>query len=298
MKSEKTALKKLKKGQKRFSINFKRIGQFISKPRKVFAEIETENSKKADWKTPILVVAVIILLAGLLSVSNSSSSTSSRSGENSSTGNLNFNGGGMTGGNGPGGMGPMGMQMQATSEDDEESNVTDEQTNGNSSTFITSLLSALGNTIGFILTWLCLGSLVNLFSISLGGQGNTKMASVFTAWACIPFGIRAIMQIIYVLATGASINAVGLSGFITTTETNILIFAQKILAQIDIYLIWLAILLTSGIYILTKLDNKKSIIIAFSSILIVISIIGLFGLGFEKLASIEVNSSLLNNLIR
>jgi hypothetical protein len=106
------------------------------------------------------------------------------------------------------------------------------------------------------------------------------------------------MQIIYVLATGASINAVGLSGFITTTETNILIFAQKILAQIDIYLIWLAILLTSGIYILTKLDNKKSIIIAFSSILIVISIIGLFGLGFEKLASIEVNSSLLNNLIR
>lgn len=297
---KKTSLKELKNNQHTFSINFKRIGQVITKPRSIFSEIEQENSKKADWKSPIVVVTVIVLIASLLSVTGSTSSSSSGSTTSNSTSSTN--GGGMPGGGGMGGgmggMGGMGGGQSQSNSDEEETAETNSTESESSSTLLTKILSALGNVAGFILTWLCLGSLVNLFSISFGGQGNTKMSLVFVAWACIPVGIRAIMQIMYVLATTTSINAVGLSGFISNAETSGAILLQKTLAQIDIYLVWQVVLLVLGTSVMTKLNRKKSIIIALSSIILVIFVKSLFGLGFEKLASIEINSGILNNLIR
>lgn len=298
MKSKTSFSDELKKDKpKSISINFKRIGLMVTQPRQVFTEIESENHK-ADWKSPIIVVGIIILLASLMSVtSSSSSSTSQTQTSNSSTsfGFSNISPGGMQGG------GPMGMggQSQSTTTDDTTS--TDEtaaSTTSSSSTLLSTVLSAVGALISFVLTWLLIGSLANLLSISFGGQGNTKLAIVFAAWTCIPIGIRSIMQMMYVVATSTSINAVGLSGFVPSASSSMAILLQKILAQIDIYNIWQAALLVVGISVMTKLDKKKSILIAVLSIVIVILIKSLVGLGFEKIASINVSSSLLNTLVR
>jgi hypothetical protein len=298
VKSKTSFSDELKKDKpKSISINFKRIGLMVTQPRQVFTEIESENHK-ADWKSPIIVVGIIILLASLMSVtSSSSSSTSQTQTSNSSTsfGFSNISPGGMQGG------GPMGMggQSQSTTTDDTTS--TDEtaaSTTSSSSTLLSTVLSAVGALISFVLTWLLIGSLANLLSISFGGQGNTKLAIVFAAWTCIPIGIRSIMQMMYVVATSTSINAVGLSGFVPSASSSMAILLQKILAQIDIYNIWQAALLVVGISVMTKLDKKKSILIAVLSIVIVILIKSLVGLGFEKIASINVSSSLLNTLVR
>lgn len=281
------------------SINFKRIGLMITQPRQVFTDLESENHK-ADWKSPIIVVGIIIIIASLMSVtSSSSSSTAQTQTSNSSTslGFSNMSPGGMQGG------GPMGMggQTQSTTTATDGSSSTNEtvtSTTSSSSTLLSKVLSALGALISFVLTWLLIGSLANLISISFGGQGNTKLATVFAAWTCVPIGIRSIMQMMYVVATGNSINAVGLSGFVSTTSTSMAILLEKILAQIDIYSIWQAVLLVIGIGVMTKLDKKKSILIAVISIVIVVLIKSLLGLGFEKIASINVSSSLLNTLVR
>jgi hypothetical protein len=283
------------KNEKKLSINFKRIGKIITQPRLVFTEIETEG-KKAEWMTPIIVVAVIVLLAGLLSVSPTSSS-SSPSRQSSTSAQSNFGPGGM-GGGGMGGGGPMGMQQTTitTNDDTSDDNTTQEDTS--SSTILTKLLSALGSVLSFLLSWLILGSMVNLLSISMGGQANTHMALIFAAWAAVPVGVRAVMQIVYSLAAGAAISAAGLSGFVVSTDSNGLVFLSKLLEQVDIYMIWQAILLVLAVGVMTKLNNKKPIIVAAASMAILILLKSFLGLGIEQISNLEINSSVLNNLVR
>ena len=283
------------KNENKLSINFKRIGKIIIQPRLVFSEIEQEG-KKAEWMTPMIVVAVIILFAGLLSVSSSTTGASASAGSSAAP-QSGFNPGGM--GSGMGGGGHMGMQQATTTTNNE--NTEDESTSqdsGNSSALLTKILSAFGNILSFALTWLILGSIVNLLSISMGGQANTHISLIFAAWASIPIGARAVMQIIYTLATGASINAVGLSGFISTADTNGAVFLKILLEQVDIYMIWQAALLAIGVGVMTKLNNKKPIIVAAASMIIIILLKSLLGLGIEQISNLEINSSVLNRLVR
>jgi hypothetical protein len=282
----------------KIKVDYKRITQIIFHPRAVFVELETEN-KKAEWMTPLIVVCAILLLSSLLSVT-SSTTASTTGAANSSSSASSFSTGGMGGmggmpGGGPGGMG---MQTTATTESNGTSEDAATASNDSSSTFLVKVLTMLGTIAGFLLTWLILGSLVNLFSITFGGQANTHMAMVFAAWSTIPIGVRGLMQLMYALATATSIKAVGLSGFISTTDTTWAIILEKLLAQIDIYLIWQVILLVIGISVMTKLNHRKPFLIALCSIVIILIIKSLLGLGLEKLSSLNVSSSMLNRLIR
>jgi len=292
---------KLKNGNsKKLSINIKRFGAMIIKPHQVFTEINDENHKFADWKSPIIIVSVIIILAGLLMVTNSASTSSSQSSSSSAGFSLDFSSlatGGMQGGS-PMGMGGPNQANNATSTDESTTTDTTGQTTSSSSTLLSRVLAALGGLVSFLLTWLLLGSLVNLLAISFGGQGNTKMAIVFSAWTCVPLGVRALMQILYLFATGSSINAVGLSGFITSTATTGAVFLQKLLSQIDIYLIWQTVLLVFGLNLITKLDTKKSILVTVITVVLVVLLKSLLGLGIDKLSNLSINSSVLSSMIR
>ena len=278
------------KHEKKLSINFKRIGKLITQPRLVFSEIEAEG-KKAEWMSPIIVVVAIILLAGLLSVSTVSN-TSSPAVQSANSTQSNFGPGGMGGG------GPMGMQQATIPANGATTDESAGQQDSSTSTILTKLLSALGSVLSFLLSWLILGSMVNLLSISMGGQANTHIALIFAAWAGIPVGVRAVMQIVYSLAAGTSISATGLSGFVTNTDSNGLVFLSKLLEQVDIYMIWQAVLLVIAVGVMTKLNNKKPIIVAAASMAILILLKSFLGLGIEQISNLEINSSVLNNLVR
>ncbi len=186
---------KLKNGNsKKLSINIKRFGAMITRPRQVFTEINDENHKLADWKSPIIIVGLIIIVAGLLMVTNTTSTSSSQASSSSSGFSLDFSSlatGGMQGG-GPMGMGgPNQTNNNAITIDESTATDTNGQATTSSSTLLSRVLSALGGLVSFLLTWLLLGSLINLLAISFGGQANTKMAIVFAAWTCVPLGVRA-----------------------------------------------------------------------------------------------------------
>jgi len=293
---------KLKNGNsKKLSINIKRFGAMITRPRQVFTEINDENHKLADWKSPIIIVGLIIIVAGLLMVTNTTSTSSSQASSSSSGFSLDFSSlatGGMQGG-GPMGMGgPNQTNNNAITIDESTATDTNGQATTSSSTLLSRVLSALGGLVSFLLTWLLLGSLINLLAISFGGQANTKMAIVFAAWTCVPLGVRALMQILYLFASGSSINAVGLSGFVPSTTTTGTVFLQKLLSQVDIYLIWQMVLLVFGLNLITKLDTKKSILVAVSTVVLVVLLKSLLGLGIDKLSNLSINSSILGSMIR
>ena len=202
-------------------------------------------------------------------------------------------------GGGPMGMGgPNQTNNNAITIDESTATDTNGQATTSSSTLLSRVLSALGGLVSFLLTWLLLGSLINLLAISFGGQANTKMAIVFAAWTCVPLGVRALMQILYLFASGSSINAVGLSGFVPSTTTTGTVFLQKLLSQVDIYLIWQMVLLVFGLNLITKLDTKKSILVAVSTVVLVVLLKSLLGLGIDKLSNLSINSSILGSMIR
>lgn len=272
----------------------------ITKPRQVFTEMDGENHKLADWKSPIIIVGVIIIMAGLLMVTSYTSTSSSQASNSGSGFSLDFSSlatGGMQGGS-PMGMGGRNQANNATTTDESVTTDTTSPSTSSSSTLLSRILAALGSLLSFILTWLLVGSLVNLLAVSFGGQGNTKMAIVFSAWTCVPLGMRALMQILYLFATGSSINAVGLSGFVSSTATTGAVFLQKLLSQVDIYLIWQTVLLVFGLNLITKLETKKSILVAVITMVLVVLLKSLLGLGIDKLSNLNINSSVLGSMIR
>lgn len=302
MNPEIPSFKKAKKEKnKKFTVDFKRVGLMITSPRRVFTDIDRENHHGLDWKSPILIIGLFIFLAGLLMVVNPTSTADSQVSNPSGTGfSMNFsnmNPGGMQGGV------PMGMggTNQPAVTDNEDETSTDEfttQPSSSSSSLLSRFLSALGDVLGFLITWFLIGSLANLLTVSFGGQGNTRMALVYSAWTVVPLGIRSLMQILYLFATGSAINAAGLSGFVSSTATGGAVFLQNLLSQIDIYLIWQIVLLSIGINVITEIEKKKAVLTAVISVVIVVLLKSLLGLGIEQLSGLSLNSVSLNGLLR
>ena len=74
------------------------------------------------------------------------------------------------------------------------------------------------------------------------------------AWASLPFAVRDILRIIFMLAAGHAIVSPGLSGFITTPG-----FVAQLLTRLDLFLIWQVILLVLGFAISDGLPRAKAV---------------------------------------
>src|SRR5829696_9169195 len=89
--------------------------------------------------------------------------------------------------------------------------------------------------------WLLLAGLLHFGSTLLGGRGSMQTALNIVAWASLPFAVRDILRIVFMLAAGHAINSPGLSGFTTTPG-----LVAQLLTRVDIFLIWNVILLVIG----------------------------------------------------
>jgi hypothetical protein len=103
------------------------------------------------------------------------------------------------------------------------------------------------------LGWFILAGLLHLLSTLMGGRGSMQSTLNLTAWSFLPFFIRDIIRIFYMLISGHVINSPGFSGFVDG------LFLAKILTSVDIFFIWFAILSTVGIRALDNLANTRAI---------------------------------------
>ena len=103
-------------------------------------------------------------------------------------------------------------------------------------------------------------------------QGALNVA----AWASLPFAIRDLLRVIYMLAAGHAISSPGLSGFATSAG-----FLPQLLSRLDIFVFWYIILLIVGFAIFDGLSRGKSVL----DVLVVILLVLLAQAGLGTLVS-------------
>ena len=69
---------------------------------------------------------------------------------------------------------------------------------------------------GLWLGWVLVAGLLHLGSTLLGGRGSMQSALNVTAWAVMPFALRDVLRILYMLIEKHAITSPGLSGFATS----------------------------------------------------------------------------------
>jgi hypothetical protein len=117
--------------------------------------------------------------------------------------------------------------------------------------YVMPLVSAL---VALWLGWLILGGLLHLGSTLLGGRGSMQGALSIVGWANLPFLLRDVLRVIFMLLAGHVIVSPGLSGFAGSA-----VFLAKILSQLDIFFVWNAILLVMGFSVADGLPKNKAI---------------------------------------
>jgi hypothetical protein len=138
------------------------------------------------------------------------------------------------------------------------------------------IIPSVTGLAGLWLGWGILGGLLHLASTLLGGRGTMSSALNITAWASLPFALRNLLRVVYMLAAGHPIVSIGLSGFVSGAEGGALFFAN-LLKHVDLFLLWHILLLVLGFSWVDSLPRGKAI--AGVTIVLLLSLLAQAGLG-------------------
>ena len=138
------------------------------------------------------------------------------------------------------------------------------------------IMPIVGSLTGLWVGWLLLAALLHFGSTLLGGRGSMQSALNVVAWASLPFAVRDILRIIFMLAAGHAIVSPGLSGFTSTPG-----FVSQLLTRLDIFLIWQVVLLIIGFALTDGLSRGKAV----TGVLVVIVLVLVAQAGIGALAS-------------
>jgi hypothetical protein len=93
------------------------------------------------------------------------------------------------------------------------------------------------------LGWLVVGSVLHLVMTILGARCSVGESLNLAAWSGLPYGVRSIVRMAYMLAAHQLVSSPGLSGFVDTQAGTASMFLGHLLGVVDLYLIWQAALL-------------------------------------------------------
>ncbi len=205
--------------------DFARLQVVLFRPRQAFEQMASEA--RATWLTPMLALTVtavlVVMVAGYLKARASM-------------------------------MGEMQLPQdwQYWSPDMQKNFMQAQQaTQGPVFVYIMPLIQSL---TGLWLGWLLLGALLHFGSTLLGGRGSMRGALNIVAWASLPFAVRDLLRIVFMLSARHAIVSPDLSGFVVTSG-----FVSQLLSHLDIFLIWNVILLAIGFAIADSLPSTKAL---------------------------------------
>src|SRR6266508_904854 len=227
--------------------DFSRLRDILFRPRQEFQAMTSES--RATWLTPMLVLSItailVVVVAGYLK------SRAAMMGEI-----------------------PLPRDWQYWTPDMQNNYMRAQQaTQGPVFMYIIPLVGSLA---GLWLGWLLLAALLHFGSTLVGGRGSMQSALNIVAWASLPFALRDLLRIVFMLSAGHAINSPGLSGFSTSVS-----FVSHLLTRTDIFLLWNIILLVIGFAIADGLSRGKAV----TGVLVVMLIVLLAQAGFGTLSS-------------
>lgn len=135
---------------------------------------------------------------------------------------------------------------------------------------ITILFPAAGAVIGLLFGWVLWSGALHLIGSLVGGRNSFLNVLRTVIWAWVPYGLRSMLQTIYIGISGNLIENPGLSGFVnsgpppetpfavTPPSTGVLAL-RAFLEQIDLFLFWHLALLVIGMMAVAKLPRRKAL---------------------------------------
>ena len=202
-----------------------RVFATLLRPRQTFAA--TNSEARSTWLTPMLILSLTALLVVL--VSGYMRTRAAMLGEV-----------------------PLPPDWQYWTPDMQNNYMQAQQlTQGKVFMYVIPLVSAWS---GLWVGWIVLGGLLHLGSTLLGGRGSMQGALNIAGWASLPFALRDLLQVIYMLSASHAITSPGLSGFATSA------FMAQILMRTDIFLFWNIFLLIIGFSIVDGLPRGKAVL--------------------------------------
>ena len=228
-------------------LDFSRLRDVLFRPRQAFQEISTEA--RATWLTPMLVLTLtailVVVAAGFLKT------------RAAMMGQVEL---------------PRDWQYWTPEMQDNYMRA-QQATQGPVFMYV---IPMVGSLTSLWLGWLLLGALLHFGSTLVGGRGTMQSALSIVAWASLPFAIRDIFRIVFMLVTQHAIVSPGLSGFSSTAG-----FVSQLLTRADIFLVWNVILLVVGFAIADGLSRGKAV----GGVLVVILLVILAQAGLGALSS-------------
>jgi len=97
-----------------------------------------------------------------------------------------------------------------------------------------------------------------------------RLCLIIAAWANLPFVVRQIVRMVFMIFMQKPILAPGLSGLVSTSD-SISLFAKEVLKQVDIFLVWHLVILyigTTQFHISTKKRWVIAIVALIGSLLV------------------------------
>jgi Yip1-like protein len=228
-------------------LDLQRVMPVLIRPHKAFTELVTEA--RAAWLTPMLLLSITTLLVVL--VSGYLKTRAALMGEVTLPPDWQY----------------WTPEMQTNYMNAQQA------TQGKTFMYIIPLVRAW---TGLWLGWVLVAGLLHLGSTLLGGRGSMQSALNIVAWASLPFAIRDILRVIYMLAAGHAISSPGLSGFATSPG-----FLPQLLSRLDIFVVWYILLMIIGIALADGLARGKAIL----AVLVVILLLLLVQAGLGTLLS-------------
>src|SRR5215212_8035319 len=165
-------------------LDFPRLQSVLFRPRQVFEEMTSES--RPTWLTPMLVLTVtavlVVIVAGYLKA------------QAAMMGEISL---------------PQDWQYWSP---DMQKNYMQAQQATQGPVFMY-VMPLLGSLAGLWVGWLLLAAMLHFGSTLLGGRGSMQSALNIVAWASLPFAVRDIFRVVFMLIAGHAIPSPGLSGF-------------------------------------------------------------------------------------
>jgi len=134
------------------------------------------------------------------------------------------------------------------------------------------VIPLVGGLVKLWLGWVVIAGLLHLLSTLFGGRGAMRSALTMVAWVSLPFAVRDLLRVVFILIVRHPIASPGLSGFGGSA-----VFGSQLLSNLDIFLLWHAFLMIVGTRLVDSLPGRKAAL-AVSAVLL-ISLLAQAGLG-------------------
>jgi hypothetical protein len=241
---EKTGKKRRRQQEKR-DHHWGWIPRMFVKPRSTLARVNEQE--KAVWLAPMLVLAVMVLLAVVVAAP----------------------------------IKRVNIQTGATIPEDfqwwsqeRQQQFLQAQQNLTSPTFMY-LFPLLSGLAGYLLFWVICSSLLYLSLTLAGSRTTNQKVSNLIAWAMLPFALRELVKVIVIISSKKLIEDPGLSYLVASDAAGVMPWLKGILGQVDFYGLLFVVFLFLGAIPLSGLRANKAVLATTIVLLLVLALVGI-----------------------